>query len=288
MNQIKLYRLNLIDAFKFTLLMVIFTVAVAGQNTDEMEVETIELAQGVEMNFVTIPAGEFDMGSNNASPNVAPAHQVTISRDFEIGQTEVTQAQWQAVMGNDTREWLRTPFLDHFQSKNCPQCPVDYVSWNDAQEFLKRLNELNDGYKYRLPTEAEWEYACRAGSETKWSFGDDESQLGDYAWFDKNTKSIQPVGQKKPNDFGLYDMYGNVWELVQDYWGRYQSGSVTDPTGPSSGSDKWDHLSYGVIRGGGFYGQNGRTELICSVTRSSITRGSRPSGMDLGFRVVRQ
>lgn len=284
MNQIKLYRLNLIAAFKFTLLMVIFTIAVAGQNTDEMEVETLELAQGVEMNFVTIPAGEFEMGSNNEAPGYGPAHHVTISRDFGIGETEVTQAQWQAVMGNDPREWLRAPFA----FKNCPQCPVDYVSWNDAQEFLKKLNELNDGYKYRLPTEAEWEYACRAGSETKWSFGDDESQLGDYAWFDKNTKSIQPVGQKKPNDFGLYDMYGNVWELVNDYNGRYSSESVTDPTGPSSGSDKWDHLSYGVIRGGGFYGQNGRTELISSVTRSSTTRGARPTGHDLGFRVVRQ
>lgn len=282
MNRIKLSRLNLIAAFKFTLLMVIFIGAVAGQNTDEMEVETLELAQGVEMNFVTIPAGEFEMGTNSEAPNVAPAHQVTISRDFGIGETEVTQAQWKAVMGNDSREWLRAPFY----FKNCPQCPVDWVSWNDVQEFLKKLNELNDGYKYRLPTEAEWEYACRAGSQTKWSFGDDESQLGDYAWFLGNTKSIQPVGQKKPNDFGLFDMHGNVWELVQDYSGRYSSGSVTDPTGPSVGNDpKWDHISLGVIRGGGWFN---RSQLQTSANRSSISRGERPSGGDLGFRVVRQ
>lgn len=277
-------QITIYSVFNLFLLLAIFVVAIAGQNADDVAVETIELAQDVEMNFVTIPAGEFEMGSNNEAPAVGPAHQVTISRDFGMGQTEVTQAQWTALMGNDSREWLRAPFY----FKNCPQCPVDYVSWNDAQEFLKKLNELNDGYKYRLPTEAEWEYACRAGSQTKWSFGDDESQLGDYAWFDKNTKSIQPVGQKNPNDFGLYDMYGNVWELVQDYWGRYPSGSVTDPTGPSYGSDKWDHISLGVIRGGGFYGQNGRTALISSVTRSSISRGERPSGNDLGFRVVRQ
>ncbi|HMT07794.1 MAG TPA: formylglycine-generating enzyme family protein [Pyrinomonadaceae bacterium] len=274
--QIKIY-----SVFNLILLMAIFVVAVAGQNTDEIEVETVELARGVGMNFVTIPAGEFLMGSNKEAPNVAPAHKVTISRDFGMGQTEVTQAQWTALMGNDSREWLRAPFA----FKNCPQCPVDYVSWNDAQEFLKKLNNLNDGYLYRLPTEAEWEYACRAGSTTTWSFGDDQKRLGDHAWFEGNTKSIQRVGQKKANDFGLYDMYGNVWELVHDYSGPYQSGSVTDPTGPAAGSDKWDHLSYGVIRGGGFYSP---TKLISSATRTSITRGERPSGRDLGFRVVRQ
>jgi len=115
------------------------------------------------------------------------------------------------------------------------------VSWEDAVEFCRKLSELPAeraaGFAYRLPTEAEWEYACRAGTTTAYSFGDDSAELGEYAWYAENSGGrTQPVGQKKPNPWGLYDMHGNVWEWCQDWHAAYPTGSVTDPTGPSSGS----------------------------------------------------
>ena len=125
--------------------------------------------------------------------------------------------------------------------------PVE-VSWNDIQEYIKKLNAAAGGNIYRLPTEAEWEYACRAGTTTRWSFGDDESQLGEYAWYGGNYNSdgsTKEVGTKKPNSWGLYDMHGNVYEWCQDWYGSYSSSAQTDPTGPSTGSDR-------VMRGGNF------------------------------------
>jgi formylglycine-generating enzyme required for sulfatase activity len=124
--------------------------------------------------------------------------------------------------------------------------PVEQVSWEDAQEFIRKLNAKEGGTKYRLPTEAEWEYAARAGSTTAYSFGDDVTQLGEYAWYDQNAgNTTHPVGQRKPNAWGLYDMHGNVWEWVQDWYGAYAAATVTDPQGPASGSDH-------VFRGGGW------------------------------------
>jgi formylglycine-generating enzyme required for sulfatase activity len=149
---------------------------------------------------------------------------------------EVTQQQYEKVMGTNP------------STTKGPQNPVEKVSWNDAVEFCRKLSALpaekSAGYVYRLPTEAEWEYACRAGTQTAYSFGDSESELGDYAWYDKNAGgTTHPVGSKKPNAWGLYDMHGNVFEWCQDWYGSYPSGSVTDPTGESSGSHR-------VVRGG--------------------------------------
>jgi sulfatase modifying factor 1 len=163
---------------------------------------------------------------------------------------EVTQGQWKAVMG--TEPWKGTQYV-----KEGPDYPASYVSWDDAVEFCKKLSE-KEGKTYRLPTEAEWEYACRAGTETAWSFGDDEKVLGDYAWYEKNTDNVgtryaHPVGLKKPNGFGLYDMHGNDWEWCLDYYyGDYKDSPEKDPQGPGSGSSRvlrggsWDDYSRGT------------------------------------------
>jgi formylglycine-generating enzyme required for sulfatase activity len=210
------------------------------------------------MKFANIPAGTFQMGETGDS------HTVTLSQSFYLGTTEVTQTQWVSVMFNNPSSF-----------NNCDNCPVENVSWEDVQAFIKKLNDRGDG-KYRLPTEAEWEYAARANSTAKYSFGDNEALLGNYAWFDKNSGSkTHEAATKQPNDWGLYDMHGNVWEWVQDWYGDYPTGSVTNPAGIKTGTDK-------VIRGGSW--GNDRT-LLQSASRS----GYAPSIRDqfLGFRLVR-
>ena len=162
-------------------------------------------------------------------------HRVTLTRDFFMGTTEVTQGQWKAVMGNNP---------SHFDECG-DDCPVEKVSWDDVQEFIKKLSRM-DGREYRLPTEAEWEYAARAGTTTPFTYGrclstDQANYDGNYplSGCDKGEyrKRTIPVGSlDAPNAWGLHDMHGNVWEWCQDWYGNYPSGSVTDPTGPSSGS----------------------------------------------------
>jgi formylglycine-generating enzyme required for sulfatase activity len=183
------------------------------------------------MLFARIPAGSFDMGSSsNTSSDQSPAHRVTISREFELQTTEVTQAQWHAVMGDNPSFFLGD------------NLPVERVSWKDAQEFIGRLNKLDPGKGYRLPTEAEWEYACRAGTKER-GFDD----LGDVAWWHANSEDLtHPVGLKRSNAWGLHDMLGNVWELCADWKDSYAAGSVTDPTGPA-------HGYYKVSRGGSWF-----------------------------------
>ena len=218
------------------------------------------------MEFVLIPSGTFKMGSSNGESDEKPIHSVTISEAFYMGKYEVTQKEWKAVMG------------DNPSSFKGDKLPVEQVSWNDIQEFIKKLNQKEGGTKYRLPTEAEWEYAARAGSNSKWSFGDNESQLGDYAWYGSNSNSqTHPVGQKKPNKYGLYDVHGNVWEWVQDWYDSnyYSSSPKTDSKGPSSGS-------YRVLRGGGW---NYNAVDARSADRGNSYPGSRYS--DIGFRLVR-
>ncbi|MEW6267645.1 MAG: formylglycine-generating enzyme family protein [Thermodesulfobacteriota bacterium] len=219
--------------------------------------------------FVPIPNGTFTMGSPSSESgrdSDEAQHQVTISRPFYMQTTEVTQGQWRSVMGSNP---------SHF--KNCgDDCPVESVSWNDAQEFIGRLNAKEGGNKYRLPSEAEWEYAARAGSRTAYSFGESQSELGQYAWYGGNSGGqTHPVGRKRPNAWGFYDMHGNVWEWCQDRYGVYPSGAVTDPQGPSSGSSR-------VSRGGGW-------SISDQYCRSANRVGSEPGGRDVGqgFRLAR-
>ncbi len=240
-----------------------------------MNVEDMELPESVDsigMEFKLIPAGTFIMGDDlglyaTEDRALVTPHEVILTTSFKMGVHEVTQAQYEQVMGVNPSE---------FKGANNP---VETVSWDDAVEFCRRLSDLPAekaaGNVYRLPTEAEWEYACRAGTTTMYSFGDDESELKQYGWFFDNPDSkTHPVGSKQPNAWGLYDMHGNVEEWCQDRCGDYPRGSVTDPSGGTSGSVR-------MIRGGSWC----RTAKGC---RSAKRYGSRPSARyyGSGFRVV--
>ncbi len=181
------------------------------------------LRNSLGMEFVLLPAGTLQMGSSASEGyhDEQPVHTVHLTRPFYLGKYEVTQGQWQAVMGSNPSLFTGDP-----------NRPVENVSWNDVQEFIRRLNAQEGATLYRLPTEAEWEYAARAGTTTRWSFGDDASQLARYSWYSENAGGqTHPVGQLLPNPWGLYDMYGNVWEWVQDWYdaGYYEVSPAVDP-----------------------------------------------------------
>jgi formylglycine-generating enzyme required for sulfatase activity len=194
-------------------------------------------------------------------------HKVKINSPFYLGTYPVTQAEWKVVM-DDNPSGFKGDDL-----------PVETVSWNDVQKFIKKLNEKEGTDKYRLPSEAEWEYAARAGTTTRYSFGDDESKLGDYGWYDNNSgDKTHPVGQKKPNPYRLYDMHGNVWEWVQDERHNSYDGAPTDGSAWESG-DGADR----VIRGGGWYGL---ARLCRSANRDRLAPRFR--GRFLGFRLLQE
>jgi len=189
--------------------------------------------------MVVVPAGSFVMGSDS-NTDEKPPHRVYL-RSFLLGKTEVTQAQWVAIMGSNPSRY----------SACGTDCPVDSVSWDDAKDFAQRLSQKT-GKQYRLPSEAEWEYAARAGSNTRWSFGDNENQLGDHAWYQANSKvwfgenKSQRVALKRPNGFGLFDMHGNVLEWVEDCWHGNYSGAPADGIGWTTACSG----GYRVLRGG--------------------------------------
>jgi len=218
------------------------------------------------MTFVVLPAGTFRMGSpkqENDRDSGEVAHEVSLS-SFAIMTTELTQAQWAAVMGHNP---------SRYRGDNRP---VEQVNWQDTQVFLERLNRKDPGKGYRLPTEAEWEYACRAGSQTRFHCGESRKELEDYAWYSGNSKGgTQPVATRRPNNWGLYDMHGNVWEWCQDWLGPYSDESQENPRGPGWGSEK-------VRRGGGW-------RLGAWNCRSALRGGNPPDYRHdvLGFRVVR-
>jgi formylglycine-generating enzyme required for sulfatase activity len=224
------------------------------------------------MEFVPIAAGEFEMGSplDEAGRWIdeGPVHHVNIENAFYMGRYEVTQQQWHEIMDDNPSGFTGDDDL-----------PVERVSWDNVQEFIEKLNEREGTDKYRLPSEAEWEYACRAGTTTRYSFGDSESELGDYAWYNYNSESkTHPVGQKKPNLWGLYDMHGNVWEWVQDIsYGSY-NGAPSDGSAWESGDG-----AYRVARGGGW---GGVAKLCRSAAREYCDPRGRGSG--LGFRILRE
>ncbi len=235
------------------------------QTPVSVSTSTEYLNGNVKLEMVNLPGGTFTMGSNDGYyKDETPPHRVTVGA-FAIGKYEVTQAQWQAVMGNNP---------SGFKGDNLP---VENVSWEDAQAFCRKL-----GNGYRLPTEAEWEYAARAGSTTKWSFGNDENRLGEYAWFSGNSGSqTHPVGQKKANGFGLFDMHGNVWEWCEDDWHDNYNGAPTDGRAWKP-ADISARGSYRVLRGGGWN--------TSAVDCRSAVRGRYSPGLrigNLGFRLAR-
>jgi formylglycine-generating enzyme required for sulfatase activity len=226
---------------------------------------TLDLGKGVTMKLVLIRPGKFMMGSPDSEPGRAsdegPQHEVTISKPLYMGATEVTQAQYEAVMGTNPSKFKG------------PTNPVEMVSWDEAAEFCRRLSEKTRK-TFRLPTEAEWEYAYRAGSKTRFPFGDSESALGDYAWYGSNSGGkTNPVAQKKPNAWGLYDVLGNVWEWCADWFGSYSSGASTDPQGASSGGLR-------VVRSGSW--RNGDAERFRCAYRTNFAPVRRSE--DCGFR----
>ena len=207
-------------------------------NTISDDVITIPVKDGICIEMVKVEGGTFMMGATsemkNPNSNEKPVHQVTLTNDYYMGKYEVTQALWQAVMGSNPSE---------YKGENLP---VETVSWNDCQKFISKLNSLT-GRMFRLPTEAEWEYAARGGKESRGYQYSGSSNISDVAWYDENSGSkTHPVGTKQANELGIYDMTGNVWEWCSDWYSSYSSSSQTNPTGSDSGSAR-------VSRGGGWF-----------------------------------
>lgn len=228
------------------------------------------ITNSIGMKLVLILPGSFRMGSPDEEKerlNNETQHLVTISRWFYIGAYEVTQGEYERVMGNNP--------------SGCKgaENPAEMVSWADAISFCKKLSELSEekaaGREYRLPTEAEWEYACRATSGATYCFGDSVESLGEYAWSHENSeRKIHPVGEKKANRWGLYDMHGNVWEWCQDCSADYPPDASTDPQGPNKGSDR-------ILRGG----CSGSDAALCRSAFRGLPAPPLRAG-NIGFRVA--
>ena len=226
------------------------------------------------MELVRIPAGTFQMGSPVSEPDrinsEGPVHRVTIGQPFYLGKYEVTQAQWRAVMGTSPSYF-----------SNCDTCPVEQVSWHDVQDFIEKLNLQEGVSTYRLPSEAEWEYAARAGTQTAYSFGDAANRLGQYAWYGENSGDrTHPVGGKSPNMFGLYDVYGNVYEWVQDCFHDHYHGAPTDGSAWVTGGERICSVRF--LRSGSWYDS---PRSLRSASR--ISNNADSPDFAVGFRLVR-
>jgi formylglycine-generating enzyme required for sulfatase activity len=238
------------------------------------------------MRLIEVPAGTFLMGAPADAEWATKAekaqHEVTLTRPFAVSTSEVTQAQWTQVMGSDPNDLERSnsfgegpEIAERLAGAEHPAT----VSWEDAQEFIRRLNQREGDDAYRLPSEAEWEYAARAGTTSKYSFGDDDADLDAHAWFggDFATGSHHPVAQKQPNAWGLHDVHGNVWEWTQDRFSPngYPAQPQTDPTGPASGTQR-------TVRGGSWH-------ATADGWTSTFRKGYDPEyrGISIGFRVAR-
>jgi formylglycine-generating enzyme required for sulfatase activity len=243
-----------------------------------------EITNSIGMKLVLIPKGTFQMGSpprENGSDHNERQHEVTLTRDYYLGAFEVTQSQYEKVLGKNPSYFQGDQVAERhpqtgrvIKEVDSSNHPVEQVSWEDAVEFCKKLSDLPQekatGRVYRLPTEAEWEYACRAGSKSAYSFGNEQDSLAAYAWFSENgDRKTHPVGQKKPNAWGLYDMHGNVWEWCSDWYGEYPKGAVSDPVGPREGS-------YRVFRGGSWL-------YVAAFCRSAYRYRFDPSYRSLGY-----
>ena len=239
--------------------------------------------------FVEIAAGSFTMGSPDSEPHRDTDEgqvEVEITKPFEMMRMEVTQSQWFSVMRENPSYFNNSEYCDNYDDVNemCPDHPVEQVSWNDVQIFISKLNEglsgcdgtpKSDKGCYRLPTEAEWEYAARAGSRTAYFFGDDVSELEDYAWYEDNSEErTHKVGTKNPNFWGLHDMYGNVWEWTQDSYQEYLPGEK-DPL--------VTRTSFRMIRGGGW--PNSAKDVRTALRLFNFRGGVGHNG--IGFRLVK-
>lgn len=246
-----------------------------------------EAKMGVSAKFVSITPGEFEMGSphdEDYRSNDEKRHIVKLTKKYELQATAVTQLQYFLVMGRNPSSFNKKRDCDSGNSMTiygmdiCANHPVEGVTWDDAQKFVEVLNKAQKKYVYRLPTEAEWEFAARAGipSSFPYSFGfNQENELENHAWYSANTRGTRAVASKKANPFGLYDMYGNVWQWTQDWYGDYAEGVVTDPSGPSNGSSR-------VVRGGCW-------RILGRYSRSANREYYNPGARDsrVGFRLVR-
>lgn len=222
--------------------------------------------QSIADNLVWVEGGTFNMGSNDGYANERPIHKVQLA-SYYISKYPVTQAQWQVMMGNNPRQF-----------KDNEACPAWGISWENCQLFIKKLNRLT-GKNYRLPTEAEWEYAARGGNQSRDYLFSGSNNLDDVAWYDDNSKGkLHPVGEKNPNELGLYDMSGSIWEWCSNWYGSddYRNSSATNPQGPSSGS-------YRVCRGGSWCSDR-------QQCRSFYRNADVPNynDDDFGFRLVLQ
>ena len=235
-------------------------------NTISDDVITIPVKDGICIEMVKVEAGTFMMGATSEMKNPyddeKPVHQVTLTNDYYMGKYEVTQALWQVVMGKNP---------SYFKGDNLP---VNYVRWKDCQRFISKLNSMT-GRKFRLPTEAEWEYAARGGKKSRGYQYSGSSNISDVAWYDGNSgDKTHPVGSKQANELGIYDMTGNVLEWCQDWYGSYYSSSQTNPTGATSGSRH-------VNRGGSWHSNVRRSSSSCRYGVIYVDRD-----LDLGFRLA--
>ena len=226
--------------------------------------------------MILIKAGSFQMGSNSGNSYEKPVHRVTISQDFYIGKYEVTLGEYRKCVQDST---CRAPLDDKYYQKMCLEdnCPVISVSWDDAKTYTKWLSKKTN-QNYRLPTEAEWEYVARAGTTTKYSFGNSDSNLGSYAWYkDNGNERTHKVGTKEPNPWGLYDIHGNVWEWCEDWYTDSYNNTPRDGTDNSSGSHEMK-----VLRSGSCNYASGSTR---SANRAAID--ATYHGSNNGFRLAR-
>ena len=235
-------------------------------NTISDDVITIPVKDGICIEMVKVEGGTFMMGATSEMKNPyddeKPVHQVTLTNDYYMGKYEVTQALWQVVMGKNP---------SYFKGDNLP---VNYVRWKDCQRFISKLNSMT-GRKFRLPTEAEWEYAARGGKKSRGYQYSGSSNISDVAWYDGNSgDKTHPVGTKQANELGIYDMTGNVLEWCQDWYGSYYSSSQTNPTGATSGSRH-------VNRGGSWAKNVRRSSPSCRYGAIYVDRD-----LDLGFRLA--
>jgi formylglycine-generating enzyme required for sulfatase activity len=241
-------------------------------------------SESFEFTSYDFPAGgkRMKLGSPANEPNRwtgEDQHDVTLTKPFEMQATPVTQLQWSLVMGENPSNFKTGGKMVKINGRDVemnPNRPVEQVSWDDVQKYIQKLNATDPKYNYRLPTEAEWEYSVRAGTDTAYSYGSDPGELGAYGWHNANSGSqTHDVASLKPNANGLYDMHGNVWEWMQDWWDQSRPPNAVDPTGPRSGSNR-------VLRGGGW---GNDPQNLRSALRSNSWPGDRDSS--IGFRLVR-